>query len=222
MDKIQELEAENEKLRARNQELERIEAAVEAAGFDVWENNWGTGETFGTNRRLFIRLGYAKEELPKSLKEVFANLHPEDLKRSLEIIKDFFAGRIPGYYSEMRIRAKDGNWLWIASAGKVLARDASGNVTRFVGMSYDIHSRKVAEQEREEAFQRLLSAMTEIKTLRGIVPICASCKKVRDDKGFWKQVEAYLSQHSELQFTHGLCPECAVSLYPDFKDNRPK
>ncbi|MDD3148646.1 MAG: PAS domain-containing protein, partial [Candidatus Riflebacteria bacterium] len=185
-------------------------------------NNWVTGETHDTNRRLFTRQGYTAEELPRSLKEVFARIHPEDLDRSLKIISQYFAGEIPVYYSEMRIQAKDGTWCWIASAGKVLARDENGNLTRFVGMSYDIHARKLAEQEREEAIQKLLTALAEIKTLRGIVPICASCKKVRDDQGYWNQVEAYVSKHSEIQFTHGLCPECLKALYPDFTDKPPR
>lgn len=56
----------------------------------------------------------------------------------------------------------------------------------------------------------------EISTLRGIIPICSSCKKVRDDKGYWQQVEAYVRTRSEAEFSHGICPECMKKLYPDF------
>jgi hypothetical protein len=59
--------------------------------------------------------------------------------------------------------------------------------------------------------------MAEIKTLRGIVPICAHCKKVRDDKGYWTQVESYVAKHTEAAFSHGLCPDCAKGLYPDLQ-----
>jgi len=56
----------------------------------------------------------------------------------------------------------------------------------------------------------------EIKTLRGIIPICSSCKNVRDDKGYWQQVEAYIRDRSEADFSHGICPECMEKLYPEF------
>lgn len=59
----------------------------------------------------------------------------------------------------------------------------------------------------------LEKALAEIKTLRGIVPICANCKKIRDDKGFWHQVESYVREHTEAEFSHGICPDCAKELY---------
>ena len=62
----------------------------------------------------------------------------------------------------------------------------------------------------------LRQALEQIKTLRGIVPICASCKKIRDDQGYWNQVEVYVSDHTEAEFSHGICPECAKKLYPEF------
>ena len=55
-----------------------------------------------------------------------------------------------------------------------------------------------------------------MKTLKGFIPICASCKNIRDDEGYWKQIEFYLCEHSELEFTHGICPTCLERLYPDF------
>ncbi len=61
----------------------------------------------------------------------------------------------------------------------------------------------------------LKNAREEIKSLRGIIPICASCKKIRNDKGYWNQIEAYIRKHSEADFSHGICPDCAKRLYPD-------
>jgi len=74
-----------------------------------------------------------------------------------------------------------------------------------------------AAKERENIIQKLQAALAEVKTLRGIIPICASCKKVRDDKGYWNQIESYVRDHSEAAFSHGICPECAKKLYPDFQ-----
>ncbi len=68
----------------------------------------------------------------------------------------------------------------------------------------------------EERANRLEKAYWEIKFLRGIIPICASCKKVRNDDGFWEQVESYISEHSEAMFSHGICPDCAQKLYADY------
>jgi CheY-like chemotaxis protein/HPt (histidine-containing phosphotransfer) domain-containing protein len=65
----------------------------------------------------------------------------------------------------------------------------------------------------------LQAALAKIKTLCGLLPICASCKKIRDDKGYWNQIEAYISDHSEAEFSHGVCPECAKKLYPEFYDD---
>jgi hypothetical protein len=70
-------------------------------------------------------------------------------------------------------------------------------------------------QEQETLIAELQKALASIKTLKGMLPICASCKKIRDDKGYWNQIEAYVSEHSEAEFTHALCPECAKTLYPE-------
>jgi len=75
-----------------------------------------------------------------------------------------------------------------------------------------------AERERDRLIQELQAAMASIKTLKGLLPICASCKKIRNDKGYWQQVESYLAEHSEVQFSHGICPDCMVKLYPEFVD----
>ena len=80
---------------------------------------------------------------------------------------------------------------------------------------YDITERKKQEKEREELITKLEKALKEIKQLQGIIPICASCKQIRDDKGAWNQMEQYISKHSDAQFSHGICPECMEKLYPE-------
>jgi len=83
-------------------------------------------------------------------------------------------------------------------------------------MLRDITERKQREKEREEMITELQTALEQIKTLKGIVPICAHCKKIRDDKGYWEQVEAYVSKHSDAQFSHSICPDCRKEHYPQF------
>lgn len=88
----------------------------------------------------------------------------------------------------------------------------------FTGVVRDITERKWAEAEREKLILELKEALSKVKQLSGMLPICASCKKIRDDKGYWKQIESYIGDHSEAEFTHGICPECVKKLYPDIID----
>lgn len=87
---------------------------------------------------------------------------------------------------------------------------------------HDITARRIAEEkfkqkeiERELLIEELREVLAEVKMLSGLFPICASCKKIRDDKGYWKQIESYIQEHSEVKFSHGLCPECTDDLYGD-------
>jgi len=69
------------------------------------------------------------------------------------------------------------------------------------------------EENREKLISELQKALSEVKTLKGFLPICSSCKKIRDDKGYWNRIESYISKHSEAEFTHGMCPECNDKFY---------
>jgi hypothetical protein len=80
--------------------------------------------------------------------------------------------------------------------------------------------RKRSEEERSRLIFELQESLARVRTLSGMLPICASCKKIRDDKGYWNQIETYIKDHSEAEFTHGICPECAARLYP--QDYKPK
>lgn len=75
------------------------------------------------------------------------------------------------------------------------------------------------KEERERLIGELRDAIARLKTLHGLIPICAACKKIRDDKGYWNQLEVYIKKHSGAEFTHGMCPECARKYYPQlYKD----
>jgi DNA-binding response OmpR family regulator len=77
-----------------------------------------------------------------------------------------------------------------------------------------------AEHERDQVIRELQHALTTIKTLRGMLPICSNCKKIRDDKGYWEEVELYVIKHTDAEFTHGICPECERLLYKDMMDEK--
>lgn len=78
-----------------------------------------------------------------------------------------------------------------------------------------IYKRKLMQKERENLIADLQDAIAKINTLKGLLPICANCKKIRDDKDRWEQIESYIREHSEAEFTHSICPECVKKLYPD-------
>jgi PAS domain S-box-containing protein len=82
----------------------------------------------------------------------------------------------------------------------------------------DITARKRAEVEKAELVVELTAALAQVNKLGGFLPICASCKRIRDDQGYWRQVEDYICEHSEAEFSHGICPTCAKKLYPDFAE----
>ncbi len=106
-----------------------------------------------------------------------------------------------------------------------LIHDDDGNIIGAISLGLDITERKTAEEERERLIHELKDALAKVKTLSGLIPICSSCQKIRDDKGYWKLVADYISEHSEAEFTHGYCPECLENYkktYPDYfkkKDN---
>lgn len=80
-------------------------------------------------------------------------------------------------------------------------------------LAVEILERKKAEEEKEHLIDELQNALDEIKTLRGILPICSECKNIRDDKGYWTRIETYIEQHSEADFSHSICPDCMEKLY---------
>lgn len=109
---------------------------------------------------------------------------------------------------------KDGKKIPVSISGSSY-RDKKGNISSIVVNLQDITHQKQVEEEREKLIKDLQDALAEVKKLSGLLPICASCKKIRDDKGYWNQIEAYIQEHSEAKFSHGICPECFKKLYPD-------
>ena len=86
----------------------------------------------------------------------------------------------------------------------------------YTGIIRDISERKQIEKERDDLIRDLQRSLAEVKTLSGLLPICASCKKIRDDKGYWNQIEAYIHEHSGATFSHSICPDCTQKLYPEY------
>jgi PAS domain S-box-containing protein len=107
----------------------------------------------------------------------------------------------------------DGGLYLSGTASKL--NDSQGRAAGAIETIRDITDAKRTEKERERIIAELQDALNKVRTLSGLLPICASCKKIRDDKGYWNQIESYIHKHSDAVFSHGICPDCAKRLYPD-------
>ena len=105
---------------------------------------------------------------------------------------------------ENRYRCADGSYRWISWKGKPHPHHGW-----LFGIGRDVTHRKAAEREREQMIEQLRKALDNVSQLSGLLPICVSCKKIRDDQGYWTQIENYFQDHSEAEFTHGMCPDCS-------------
>jgi ligand-binding sensor domain-containing protein len=135
------------------------------------------------------------------------------------------AGR---YRFRVRARDEDGPWNEAGVALPLVVRAdwyrtpaffliAGGVVALVVAGAYRLRVRGLLAREREMA-RRVDQALADVKVLSGLLPICASCKKIRDDRGYWNQLEQYIGEHSQAAFSHGICPECVNRLYPEVAD----
>lgn len=122
------------------------------------------------------------------------------------------ADRLMGYDRNVLGRRKDGTEMPLEVG---LSYCHAGDTVLVSAVVLDITRRRSIEAEREKLIEELQGALDKVKQLSGLLPICASCKKIRDDNGYWNQIESYIRDHSEAEFSHGICPDCAKRLYPD-------
>jgi PAS domain-containing protein len=183
-------------------------AEVEDAGTEL---KWDL-RVFVEERGDFIRI----HEVPVGYR-VGAWYHGRqeaDMYRLAENATAAIRGSAPGYRQEFQCRAKDGSAVWFQEDTRI--EKMGPNRYHLFGVSMDITDRKRAEEQREQLVRELTEALAQVKQLRGMLPICASCKKIRDDAGYWSQIETYIRKHAGVEFSHGICPECAEKLYPEF------
>ena len=184
--------------------VESCEDAIVGETLDGVVTSWNTGA-----QRLY---GYAPQEMigrPVSI--LVPAFRSYDLP---EIYDQLKRGQPLEPFETVRLR-KDGKAIDVSLTVSPI-RDRDGRVMGASTVARDITRRKAEEQERLRLIQELTDALTQVKTLSGLLPICASCKKIRNDNGYWEAVETYISEHSDADFTHGICPECVQRLYPEY------
>jgi PAS domain S-box-containing protein len=168
--------------------------------------SWNSGA-----ERMF---GYTAEEM---IGEPIDNLAPRGQRHELLDVRDLIerGSRLERLES---VRVRKGGECIEVSATISPIRSADGNIHGASIVLRDITERKRQEQERVRLIEELTDALKRVKTLSGLLPICASCKKIRNDNGYWEQVETYIRSRSNAEFTHGICPGCVRVLYPEFQD----
>lgn len=165
------------------------------------------GKVFEANRKYAQMLGYSLEEVMKlHVWDWDAQWTKAELLEMTTLVDD------SGDHFVTKHRRKDGSVydVEISTSGTMY-----GERKLIFCICRDITERKRAEAEKEQLIAELQAALQEIQTLRGILPLCSYCKKIRNDKGYWEQVEVYIHKHLQADISHGICPECMQKYFPE-------
>ncbi|MFH1985537.1 MAG: PAS domain S-box protein, partial [Pseudomonadota bacterium] len=162
------------------------------------------------NPALLDLFGYSKKEvLGKQTLSIYKN--EEEFRQVGAAIKDHIGD--PGFLYTVNYQKKDGS-VFPGETNVFYLLDDEGAIAGFIGLIRNINERKLAQAQRDKLIADLQKTLSEVKTLRGFLPICSHCKKIRDDMGYWNQIEAYIVEHSDAEFSHSICQECAKKYYP--------
>jgi PAS domain S-box-containing protein len=171
------------------------------------------GEIIDANQSMLDLFGFSKDEMIGSnARERY--VHSEDRLKYQRMIER--EGFVKDY--ETKLKKKDETEMDCLLTA-IVRRTADGKIAGYQGIIRDISGWKRAEREREKLIRELQEALANIQMLRGLLPICPSCKKIRDDKGYWNQMESYIQNHTIAELTRSICPECLKKLCPDLIDS---
>lgn len=156
-------------------------------------------------------LGYRQEEIIGSTG--FELLHPEDRSAVENALNEFWKN--PGARDSIQYRARHANGSWVSLEVVAYNLLDHPDIRGVVINDRDITERMQTEAEKERVIAELQEAISKLDTLTGLLAICASCKKVHAENGSWQQIESYIRDRSQVEFTHTMCPECSKIWYPD-------
>lgn len=210
--------------KALRQSEEKYRLLAENIQEVIWSLDLATLKLTYISPSVEKKSGYTVQELLDL--PLAGRMSPESFQAVLKLFHEEMALEATGRADPDRTRtlelleyAKDGHPVWVETTMS-FARDQAGRPIGVVGVSRDITEKKRFEEERERLIVELEEALAKVKTLKGLVPICTSCKKIRDDQGFWHQVEIYVRDHSEAEFSHSICPDCLAKLYPEYTKDK--
>ncbi|MBN2082305.1 PAS domain S-box protein [bacterium] len=175
------------------------------------------GRVLQVNPRFARMLGYTDDELLGM--DYFELLGSPEREKALANRDRVLQGCQAQFSFERTYLRSNGQALSCAVVASVFLNERE-EPSQILFVMTDITERKRAEEERERLITELREALTQIKTLRGLLPICSYCKKIRDDQGYWSQLEAYITEHSEAAFSHGICPDCMQKHFPEMRLTR--
>lgn len=184
--------------------VDSSEDAIISSSLDGFILSWNAAA-----KKMF---GYTTLEIQD--KPITLLIPEESESKNLPLHRKVIQGEQVRRYSTLG-RRKDGSTIHISLTISPIL-DHENKVTSTSTIARDITDLKKAEAEREKLVCELQIALSRVKTLSGLLPICAGCKKIRDDKGYWQQVDIYIKRNSNAEFTHGLCPDCMHAYYPDY------
>jgi PAS domain S-box-containing protein len=197
----------------------RCRQLVEAATDIIYQSDPAGRFTFVNPVAVRI-MGYREDEL---LGMHFADLvRPDHQARVLAHYDAQFRERTPSTQLEFVALAKGGREIWIEQNVQTVLE--AGHIVAFQAVARDVSDRKAHEREREQLIAQLQTALGQVRTLSDFLPLCASCRKIKDDEdGSWHDLEQYLAKKAlGTRVTHGICPECKRAIYPQLKKNRPR
>ena len=145
-------------------------------------------------------------------RRIFEVFSPSEAEKRFAVLQQVFKTGLPRVF-DVRVPRLDGDRFFQTTLQPVL--DEAGAVASVMASSKDITERRRMESELTERLGELEAALAHVKQLQGIIPICAHCHSVRRDPETWQQLEAYVSEHSQAQFSHGICPTCQKRNFPD-------
>jgi|GEM_PF-2844379 len=190
---------------------EKFRALFEQASIGVAEVDTKTERFIRVNQKYCDIFGYSIEEMMAMTHLQIT--HPDDLPLDLDKLQEIEKGEIRDYSREKRHIRKDGSIVWVnLTISSIFEKGVRSD--RRIAVIKDITERKHVEEERNQLIVKLQQALDEVRTLSGLLPICSYCKNVRDDQGYWNEIEAYIYKHSGAEFTHGICPECVKKHFP--------
>lgn len=193
----------------------RLAAIVEGTDDAVFSRDMA-GTVLTWNAAAERMYGYTVEEAVG--RPVSFIVPPDRTQELVDILGMLKSGRRIERMETTRVR-KDGGTLRVSMTISPL-RNERGEIIGASVIARDITRRWMLELERETLIKELQEALSKVKMLSGLLPICSSCKKIRNEQGKWQQVEVYVHEHSQADFTHGICPECAQQLYPGLEKKR--